>query len=229
MQPVEQRVTGQFPALYVTLVSVLIGLVFADLVAEARNRLILWPLTLETAFTWAQLMGTVSSAIAAWVVYSHIGIARRSVASMSDTLVAFLTPVPMLLMTGLTGRPETWPWFYGGGIYLLFAIASAFWQNHLALRDASLAPFRRLTRPTGYLVILYTGAPSFLVLGWLDQNGLLPPLVKLSAAASASPLALICCYMFVHDWRRAVAETSAPENTRQPDPAAPRLPTTDPS
>lgn len=206
---IDKRVAEQFPSIYVTLISILIGLVLADLLNEARNRMTLLPLSLDTALTWAQIMGIVSAAVAAWVVSSHLGISRRSTASMSDTLVAFLVPVPMLLQTGLTGRAESWPWFYGGGVYLVFGILSAHWQNHLAMRAPELAPFRRLTRPTGYLSILYTGAPGFLALGWLDQNGNLSPLLKLIAAASPTPLALICCYMFVHDWRKAVAEASA--------------------
>ena len=45
---IEQRVKEQFPGLLITLVSVLVGLVFADLVNLARSQMELWPLSLET-------------------------------------------------------------------------------------------------------------------------------------------------------------------------------------
>ena len=51
----EDRIKRQFPTLIVTLLSVLIGLCFSDLVELARARMTLWPLDVETLRTWGQL------------------------------------------------------------------------------------------------------------------------------------------------------------------------------
>jgi hypothetical protein len=64
-EELEHRIREQFPALYITLVSVLIGLALADLVAEARAHMALWPLTVDTLRTWGELTGNLFSALAA--------------------------------------------------------------------------------------------------------------------------------------------------------------------
>jgi hypothetical protein len=208
MSTVRERVTQQFPSLFVTLVSVLIGLVLADVVNEAQARMTLWPLNPQTIFTWLQLIAIVSTSVTAWIVYSHIGISRHTVASLPDTLITFLTPAPLLIMTALTGRATSWPWFYGGGVYLLLSLITAIWQNLLALREPELASFRRLLRPSGYLVVLYGFAPVFLVLGWLDQAGYMPMWLRMAAVAGVVPASLICSHLFLRDWRIAVDEAS---------------------
>lgn len=207
---VEQRVRQQFSSLFVTLVSVLIGLAFADLVSEANTRMKLWPLDLATALTWAQVIAVATSGSTAWIVYSHIGISRQSIAMLSDTLVAFIVPVPLVLMTAMTGRGTSWPWFYGGGVYLVLSILTSFWQVRLAMQESRLKPFRRLLRPMGFLAVLYSGVPAYIALGWLDQHGLLAPELKLAAAIAPTPMAFICSYMFIRDWRIAVAQASTP-------------------
>ena len=58
----ETRIKDQFPALFITLVSVLIGLALADLVSEARVRMVFWPVNLHTLRTWFELSGNLLSA-----------------------------------------------------------------------------------------------------------------------------------------------------------------------
>src|SRR5579862_1918910 len=92
-EQLEHRIREQFPALFITLVSVLIGLALADLVAEARARMVLWPLSLSTLRTWCQLSANFFSALGAWVVYAHIGISRRRIPGLSDAFIAFSMPI----------------------------------------------------------------------------------------------------------------------------------------
>ncbi|MGA9795442.1 MAG: hypothetical protein WBQ17_07890 [Rhizomicrobium sp.] len=201
----EFRVRHQFPALFITLVSVLIGLVLADLVAEARARMVLWPLSLATLRTWAQLGAMGTSALLAWIVYSHTGITRERVPTLMDSLIAFLVPIPLLIGTTLVGRDDIWPWFYYASGYLVLSMFTVVWMLRAVGKDTQHAPFRAMLRPSGMLSIFYAGIPFFAAAGWADSHGWLSPWQQDAIAASPIPAALILGIIFFHDWRRAIA------------------------
>jgi hypothetical protein len=205
---VEERVKQQFPGLFVTLVSVLIGLVLADLVSEARDRMTLWPLDAGTLRTWAQLAGVGACAIASWIVYSHLGVARRCIPTLPDTIVAFLIPMPLLVLTGLSGRADIWPFFYASGVFCVIGAGASVWHTLMTVEEPGLSGLRPLLRPNGYLGAMYLGAPAYLAIGWVDQNGLLSMWQEAVVAASAPATAFFCAYRFVQDWRPAISATS---------------------
>jgi hypothetical protein len=105
---IEQRIKDQFPAVFITLVSVLVGLALSDLVAEARAHMTLWPLNLATLRTWAQIFANGTSAIAVWIVFAHVGIARRRVPDIFDSLIAFGPPLLLLMANSFVGQKEIW-------------------------------------------------------------------------------------------------------------------------
>jgi hypothetical protein len=76
-EDLEARVARLFPTLYLTLASVLVGLVLSDLFSEVHSRMTLWPLTIESARTWCQVLGNTFAVLAAWVTYSHLGLLKR--------------------------------------------------------------------------------------------------------------------------------------------------------
>lgn len=205
----EERVKQQFPALFITFVSVLIGLVFADLVSEARARMTLWPLNLATLRTWAQIFSMAASAFAAWVVYSHLGISRHRIPSFADSFIAVLVPTPLLIYNSFVGRPHIWLWFYLASPYLLVCLVSSLWQLRLMAAEREIHTLRHLYRPTGFLGIFYAGAPAFALAGWADQHGWLSPALELLVAAAPVPAALLCVHLFLHDWRRAIGTAVA--------------------
>jgi len=58
-----QHIASQFPSLFITLVSILIGIFFADLVSEAQARMTLWPLDVHSLRIWGQIAGMGASAL----------------------------------------------------------------------------------------------------------------------------------------------------------------------
>jgi hypothetical protein len=200
----EHRIREQFPALYITLVSVLIGLALADLVAEARMRMVLWPLTLDTLRTWGELTGNLFSALAAWVVYAHIGISRRRIPTLADSLIAFSLPLFLLLLNSYVGVTPMWKWLYFASAFLVFSLATTLWNFHILRQETELASFRRLSRITGYPIIFITGIPFYAADGWADQNHLLSPLLETVCALIPAPSALFLCHVFLREWRTAI-------------------------
>ena len=203
----EERIKHQFPSLFITLLSVLIALVFADLVSEAHARMTLWPLNVATLRTWGQIFAMGSCGLTSWVFLAHIGISRLSIPTLEDSLIVFMTPVPLLVGNALVGRNEIWPWFY----YASFFLAMSLWATHLQVRiacaDRELASLARIARPFGAALVLYLGIPFYAAMAWADSRALLSPFVEMLVAMSATPAALTYAWLFFRDWRAAIAET----------------------
>jgi len=206
-EELEHRIREQFPALYITLVSVLIGLALADLVAEARAHMILWPLTLGTVRTWGQFSGNLFSALACWVVYAHLGISRRRIPSMADSIIAFTLPLYLLLLNSYVGVSPMWMWLYLACGFLVVSLATTLWNFRILHRETELASFRRVSRLTGYTLTFITGIPFYATAGWLDQHGYLSPLLETLIAWTPAPSALFVSHIFLHDWQLAVTDS----------------------
>jgi hypothetical protein len=211
---VEDRIKRQFPALYITLLSILIGLAFSDLASEVHTRMTLWPLNVGTLRTWGQVFAMGTNALGAWVAFAHIGISRHRIPSLADSVIVFLVPVPLLFANALVGQKDIWPWFYYASFYLMIAYASWHWQVRMASKESELASFARLAHPLGPVSVLYVGIPFYAAAGWADQHGLLTPVAETMLALSAAPASMMFSWLFFRDWHRAIAEsqTGGPEN-----------------
>jgi hypothetical protein len=207
----ETRIKDQFPALFITLVSVLIGLALADLVSEARVRMVFWPVNLHTLRTWFELSGNLLSALSAWVIYAHIAISRRRIPTLADAIIAFTLPLCLLFGNSFVGIEPAWLWFYFATAFLVLSLIITIWMLHILDSESELATFRHLGRPTGYMSIFAAGIPFYALAGWADQHNLLSPLLEDACAASAAPAALIACHIFLRDWRHAINKARAIE------------------
>jgi hypothetical protein len=201
----EERVKEQLPTLFITLVSILIGLDLSDLVEQARSRMTLWPLDLPTVRTWFQLFSMGASTLAAWIVYSHIGMSRRRVPVLWDSLIAFVVPLGLLIANSFVGLRQIWPWFYVAGAYLVICVLTSAMNLRLAIAEPELAALKPMLRPQGHLGLLGGGAVFFGAAGLADQLGRLSMLGEVLVAASPIGMSLVICYLFIHEWRQAIA------------------------
>lgn len=204
----EDRIKEQFPGLMVTLLSVLIGLAFADLVGIARARMTLWPLNVETLRTWGQIFAMAGCCFSVWVIFAHTAVSRFRIPVLADSAIVFIVPLAILFGNSLIGQREIWPWFYFAGFYLFVSLITWRLQIHIALADSELASFARLTRPLGPLSVIYVGIPFYAAAGWAGSHGFLSPVLEMLVAMSAGPAAVLTSWIFVREWQRAVAEAS---------------------
>jgi len=200
------QVIEQTPAVFITLVSVLIGLVLSDLVTEARSRMHLWPLDGLAIRTWGQILSNGISALSVWVVLAHLTVARRRAPHILETVSGLGPPLILLTATSFIGRPEVWPWFYGASVYLAVSIVADTTQVRLTMDQPGGERFARLAHPLGHLVICYLGSPAYLVAAILDQHGRLPAAFELALVFAPLPTAAALVWMFFRDWRRAIEE-----------------------
>jgi hypothetical protein len=205
------RVGELLPTVFITLVSVLIGLVLSDLVSEARTRMSLWPLSLSTLRTWSQLLANGAGALSAWIVYVHVSIGRRRVPTLWDSLIAFLVPISLLVATSFVGANTSWPWFYAMSIFLALSVATSAGHLHLALSEPELSPLRSMLRPTGHLGVLAGSAIAYAAIGWVDQQGWLSLAEEVVLAAGATPMAFLIGYIFFREWHEAIGQAGPHE------------------
>jgi len=215
-----ERIKNQFPALSITLLSVLIALFFSDLVAAAHSRMTLWPLNVDTLRTWGQIVAMGACALASWVFLAHIGISRLRIPTLDDSIVVFLTPVALLIGNSFVGLEEFWPWLYYASFYLAMSAGTMAMQIRMASRERELASFGRLARPFGPILVLTVGIPFYAAAAWADSRAMLSPEVELLLAISPTPAALVFLHLFVRDWHRAIAQAQASEANSQPPPGA---------
>jgi len=206
---VEDRIKQQFPSLFITLLSVLIGLVFADLVSEARGRMTLWPLDVGAIRTWGQIVAMGTNALTCWVFLAYIGIARLRIPTIEDGLIVFMAPVPLLIGNSLVGQRELWPWLYYASFFLFMSFIATIVQVRAASAERELASFARITKPFGPLLVLYLGIPFYAVAGWADSHGMVSPVMEMLLAVGATPAALFFMWLFLRSWHRAIAEAQA--------------------
>jgi hypothetical protein len=201
----EARVAKLFPSLYLTLVSVLVGLVLSDLFSEVHSRMNLWPLTLETARTWCQVMGNTLAVMAAWVTYSHLGLLKKRLPTAWDTLDALLILITIPSNTQV-GRHDAAGWFLAAALWNLaatFAVRINLWQ---ATREPALAHLTRIGRFGGPYTYLYVGAPILAAMSALSYLHLTSPLVELAVAATAPIAGVGVTILFLREWRAAIQQ-----------------------
>ena len=205
-QAISKHILAHAPVVFVTLVSMLIGLALADLANEARSRMVLWPLDIAALRAWAQLFGTGTVILAAWSVYAHVGISRRQLPGMGDMLNAFATPIAILVLNSFAGRPAAWTWFYAFTLFVCVSWVASVTHIRMAIADTDGARFRSLLRWNGFLLVTYLAVPFFGIAGFLDQRGYMPPIAELLVSATALPAGLLFTWWFFRDWRRALGE-----------------------
>ncbi len=205
----ELRIKEQFPGLFITLLSVLIGLVFSDLVSEAHVRMTLWPLNVGTIRTWGQIFAMGTNALTCWVFLAHIGISLLRIPTLDDSLIVFLVPVPLLIGNSLVGLKEIWPWFYYASFYLAVSLGTVLLQVRMASAESELASFTRIDGFFGPTLVLYIGIPLYAAAAWADSHAMLSPVTEMLIAASAAPAALCFLWLFFRSWHRAIAEAQA--------------------
>jgi hypothetical protein len=204
-EDMETRVARLFPSLYLTLVSVLVGLVLSDLFSEVHSRMTLWPLTIETCRTWCQVLGNTLAVLAAWVTYSHLGLLKKRLPTVWDTLDAVLILIT-IPSNGQVGRHEGAGWFLAAACWNLLAVCAVrinLWQ---ATREPALAHLKRIGRFGGPYNYLYVGVPVMAVMSALSYLHLTPPLLELAVAATAPVAGVGVTIVFLREWRAAILQ-----------------------
>lgn len=204
-ESLEQRVAGQFSGLYMTLVSVMVGLVLADLLGQIHERMTLWPMSWMTARTWLQIFATFSAAMSAWVAYTHLGMLRRRLPTILDTVDACLVLITLPL-NAWAGRADATGWFVFAAAYCFLGLAAVSINARQSTREPMLRRVPELVRFRGPFLFLYIGGPSYVVMAVLSYLHLAPMWLQCLSAAAAVVAGALTVGAFIPEWSRLVRD-----------------------
>jgi hypothetical protein len=210
IENLEARVSRQFSTLYLTLVSVLVGLVLADLFSTIHARIVLWPLTIETGRTWFQILGNSLAIWSAWLTYAHLGLLRKRLPTIWDSVDAALVLV-VIPLNAATGLHDATAWFFWAGAYCCLGVTAVkinLWQ---ATQEPVLRALPRLGRFGGPYTSAWLGAPAYFAVAAAAYFHRTTPLFELVAAAGATLAALVAGIWFMREWRRFVTDPARKE------------------
>lgn len=213
-ESVEERVARQFSALYLTLVSVLVGLVLSDLFSAVHERMTLWPLTLQSVRTGCQVIGNTVVVLSSWITYTHLGMLRHRVPTLWDTVDAVLVLVTVPL-NAATGLADATGWFFWAAAFSVLgsvAVNINLWQT---AREPALSHFRRLARFGGPYSMLYGGAPLYLAMAFAAHLGVAPLPLEIATTVLGPISGVVVAVLFMREWRAAVQQPA----TKPPSPA----------
>ena len=194
---------------FITLISITIGLALQEMVDQARDRMTLWPLDSASLMTWGQIFGVVSGGLSTWIIYGHLAISRRRLPSYAETLSGAVAPLFLAVASGLTGRAEVWPWLYAAAAYLALQIFITRFFIQLSGDAIEKALLIRVNHPTGYTLVMLIGAPVYALIGLGSQFEVLPEGLVLCAVLASGPAGMLCAWLFFRDWRQALGADAA--------------------
>ena len=107
---IDLRVRQNYPALLMMLVSLIVALVFENLIGVIRERPVLWGASPETLFFWSQCLVGLTGPLCYWFTLSLSASAVRAVFSPQDTVASILAAIAFnALVAGIDSfEPAVW-------------------------------------------------------------------------------------------------------------------------
>lgn len=193
------KLEQRFPAIYVTLISVLLGLVLEDMASQLRE--------VETydGLTWAIALYVVSITIASWTSYTFVAITQNRRPSVLDSLNVFLVAATIYLMSGCFGKTPDY-FFMSVALYNLAALYSLHYNMRMLAKAMPFAVEFKDIRWTysiaSFKVIVY---PFITALA----HGDLPQTLVIFFAYFPSVLVLVWVGLFYRAWQRLLDRAEA--------------------
>jgi hypothetical protein len=202
----QQKIEDSFPTIYVTLASILIGLVLEDLVSivrAAENR---------DPFLWATVVYVLVSSIGVWTGYSLNAITQSRRPRLLDSINVFVLAIGLFITNSSVGQSPTF-FFYAAGGYLCTAVYAVHY-NMSTLVEAlpHEVPFRDW-RAMQYPIV--PAAIVSLMAGGLSQWGMLDERVELMFVVLLIVCAGAWVFTFHPIWQRLLDEAKVVDDRHE--------------
>jgi len=189
---IRDRLEDNYSAIYVTLVSVMLGLALDDIVSIMRG------IEELTLFNWLTAVFSVHVIFNAWVGYSSAVSTVRLVPSVWDALNVFILSVAHFALNSAIGEQPI-VFFYSAACYSAIAGSVVYYNVWRVNQDDAitldLSTFRIILWING------TGSAVFLCAGILAHQNITTPAVQSFIVALGIPFATLWLYTFLKVWR----------------------------
>jgi hypothetical protein len=188
---IRTRLEDNYSAIYITLVSVMLGLALDDVVSIMRS------IENLTLFTWVTAIFSVHVIFNAWVGYASAASAVRLVPSVWDALNVFVLSVAHFGLNSAIGEAPI-VFFYSASCYSAIAGGVVYYNVWRVNQDDAikleLATFRII------FWINAIGSAMFLIAGILAHQSFLTSAVQTSIVALGIPFATLWIYTYLKVW-----------------------------
>ncbi|MEM1231857.1 MAG: hypothetical protein AAGI15_15045 [Pseudomonadota bacterium] len=209
--PTRERVKTHFPAVLLTLLSIVQAIALELLWGHITDSEVLYTATFESFIAWTQVLATLSVVVLIWVVYASNVMRFRWVPELTDSIYPFMVGITEFWLVASLQSGREGQWFIVSG--LIFALMT--WISQITMRRARLDPdnehfFRDVPRAT--LADFY---PTFVIVILFLGVGTLVALLEPGTVAYGGAVVLALCFLCwqfgrnAQFWKAAIAETPA--------------------
>ena len=191
-QELKTRLLNNYSAIYVTIVSVMLGLALDDIVSIMRS------IEDTNLFNWLTAAFGVHVILNAWVGYSSTAAILRLVPSVWDALNVFALSVAHFGLNSAIGE-EPIVFFYAAACYSAIAGGVTYYNVWRANQDDAVD-----LRVDSFRVVIGVnagGAVAFLLAAILTQALFLDASVQTAIVALGLPFATLWMFVFLKVWR----------------------------
>ena len=191
-QELKTRLLNNYSAIYVTIVSVMLGLALDDIVSIMRS------IEDTNLFNWLTVAFGVHVILNAWVGYSSTAAILRLVPSVWDALNVFALSVAHFGLNSAIGE-EPIVFFYAAACYSAIAGGVTYYNVWRANQDDAVD-----LRVDSFRVVIGVnagGAVAFLLAAILTQALFLDASVQTAIVALGLPFATLWMFVFLKVWR----------------------------
>ncbi len=189
---IKTRLEENYSAIYITIVSVLLGLALDDIVSILRS------LESISLFNWLTAAFSVHVIFNAWVGYSVAASIARLVPSAWDALNVFTLSVAHFALNSAIGEEQT-VFFYTASCYSAVAGGVTYYNVWRANQDDSIDIVPRTFLKV--IAINAVGAGAFLTAGIVTQTVILSDTAQNSIVVLGIPFATLWLYVFLRVWK----------------------------
>ncbi len=163
------HLSSQFPTVYITFLSILVGLALEDLFSSVKATEELFQLSSTAAVVWLQVLFSLMATIGAWMHYSTVAMLRNSVAQPIDAINILQLTISLFVLNACIGI-ETTGLFWLAAAFYLFTGALATWGavNLLKYEERDFSAYiDTMQSNRGPLLLNILTIPSCIIIGYL--------------------------------------------------------------
>jgi hypothetical protein len=214
------QVKNQFASIQLTFVSVMIGLVLADLVQQMRDILPGLPLRLRTLVYWGEALGIGITAASTFNFYAIVAVTGSRLPTMRLSLLSLTAPLSLLVANSYVGDPMLWCWFFAATGYLVLAVFTTDQMVSDQAREPGFAPLLGIVGFAPSRMVLIACVVLYVAAGLAALVEQLPDWLALALTFGSAPASLLHQHLLFREWHRALAEIDATLASQAANPPA---------
>jgi hypothetical protein len=192
-----KRIERLFPAVYVTLISILLGFAIEDLINRIRE------LSSINIYAVLVAISILCAIFAAWTGYSFVSMTQERLPRLLDCVNVFVLAFGVYLLNSTLGM-EIWFFFVAVFVYFVGALFATLYNFGILLQNLPTTYTMRNFR-WDILLIAHNFA-IYPVAAWMSMRGMLSPGIEIFLIVYFSVVSILWVYFFYKTWSSLIKD-----------------------